>query len=253
MGYHSHTNGQCKRFNATLINMLGMLPGKLKSTWREQEPTFVHAYNCTRNDATDFSPNYLMFGRKPHLSIDIIFGTNTAELKGNTSTDYVEYLKQRLQWAYKTAEDVVKKEQEWNKWHFDCKVRCAQLKVGVKVLLKYTAFKGRHKIQNSWENTIYEVIEQPIGKMPVFKIRSMESDGKTKVVHWNLLPPLFSYPSDHTNASDIESMVDQTVNSHSVIVVSTVISNVQNMSAYSRSQVTSLFQQGLQFSRALFE
>ena len=46
--------------------------------------------------------------------------------------------------------------------------KCAKLEVGDKVLLKHTAFKVKHKIQNRWENTIYEVIEQPIGKMPVF-------------------------------------------------------------------------------------
>ena len=72
----------------------------------------VHAYNCTRNNATDFSPYYLMFGRKPCLPIDIIFSTNTAELKGNTRTKYVENCKQRLELAYKTANVVVKREQE---------------------------------------------------------------------------------------------------------------------------------------------
>ena len=56
-----------------------------------------------------------MFGRKPRLPIDIHFGTNTAELKGNTSAKYVENLKWRLEWAYKTANEVVKKEEEQNK------------------------------------------------------------------------------------------------------------------------------------------
>ena len=40
--------------------------------------------------------------------------------------------------------------------------------VGDKVLLKCTAFKGKHKIQDQWENTIYEVIEQPLGRLPGF-------------------------------------------------------------------------------------
>ena len=92
-GYHYQTNGQCKHFNATLINMLGTLPENPKSTWREQVWTIVHTYSCKRNNATDFSPYYLMFGRQPFLPIDIIFGTNTAELKGNTSTKYVKKLK----------------------------------------------------------------------------------------------------------------------------------------------------------------
>ena len=63
-GYHPQTNGQCECFNATLMNMLGTLPEKPESTWREQVPTLVHAYNCTRNNATSFSPYYLMFGQK---------------------------------------------------------------------------------------------------------------------------------------------------------------------------------------------
>ena len=63
----------------------------------------AHAYNYTRNDATDFSPYYLMFGTKPHLPIDIIFGINTTELKCNTCNRYVENLKWRLEWVYKTA------------------------------------------------------------------------------------------------------------------------------------------------------
>ena len=78
-----------------------------------------------------------MFGRKQCLPIDLLFGTNTAELKGSTSTKSVENLKWRTEWAYKTANEVIKKEQE-------------------------------DKIQDRWENTIYKVIEQPMGKIPVF-------------------------------------------------------------------------------------
>ena len=112
-----------------------------------------------KNNATDSSLYYLMFCRKQCLAIDIPFGTNTADLKGNTSTKYVGNLKQRTQNAYKNANEVVKREQEWNKWHYDHKVKCTQLKVGDKVLLNCIAFKGKHKIQDRWVNTIYEVIE----------------------------------------------------------------------------------------------
>ena len=113
-GYHPETNGQCKHFNATLINMLGALPKKPKSTWREQVPTLVHAYNCTRNNVMGFSPYYLMFGCKLHLPIDLIFGTNLMDLKGNHIT-YIENLKKRMGWVYETANDIIQKEQERNK------------------------------------------------------------------------------------------------------------------------------------------
>ena len=190
---------------------------------------------------------------KPHLPIDILFGTNTADLKGNTCSKYVENLKWRIEWTYKTANKVVKKEQEQNKQHNDCRVRYAQLKVGDKVLLKCTAFKGKHKIQDRWENANYKVLEQPLGKIPVFKIKSMEGDDKTKMVHRNLLLPLFSDPSDHTSELDTKSMVDQTVSMHEVIAAGAIASHGQNMGAYSRAQVTNTFQRGLEFVTALFE
>ena len=125
------------------------------------------------------------------------------------------------------------------------------MKVGEKVLLKHPAFKGKHKIQNRWENTIYQVIEQPLGKLPVFKIKSMEGDNKMKVVHQNLLLLLLSDPSDLTNELDSKSVVDQNVDTHGVVAVSAVASHVHNMSASSRAQVASLFQQGLQFVTTL--
>ena len=120
-GYHPQTNGQCKCFNVTLITMLGTLPEKPKRTSREQVPTLVHAYNCTRNSATGFSPHYLMFGHNSHLPIDVIFGTSLTDLKGNHIT-YIENLKKRMAWAYETANDIIQKEQERNKQHYDCKI-----------------------------------------------------------------------------------------------------------------------------------
>ena len=193
-----------------------------------------------------------MFGRKPHVPIDLLFGTNTADLRGN-STTYIENLKGRIEWAYKIANGVVKKEQERNKQQYDCKVRCAKLKVGNKVSLKCTAFKGKHNIQNQWENTIHEVIEQPLGKIPVFRIQSMEGDDKTKVVHRNLLLPLFSDPSDQTSKLDNKSMVYQTVSTQGVIAASAVTSHVHNLSTYGRIWATDMFQRGLEFVTALFE
>ena len=113
-GYHPQTNGQCEYFNVTLISMLGTLPKKPKSTWREQVPTLVNAYNCTKNSAAAFSLYYLMFGHKPRLPIVLIFGTNLVDLKGNHIT-YIENLKKRMAWAYEIANDIVQKEQERNK------------------------------------------------------------------------------------------------------------------------------------------
>ena len=103
-GYHPQTNGQCKCFNATLINILCTLPKKPKSMWREQVSTLVRAYNCTRNNAMGLSPYHLMFGFKLHLLINLIFGINTANLKGSSIT-YIENPKKRMAWVYQTAKE----------------------------------------------------------------------------------------------------------------------------------------------------
>ena len=87
-----------------------------------------------------------MFGHKPCLPIDLIFGTNTANLKGSSIT-YIENLKKRMVCAYQTPNDIIKKEWERNKQCYDHKIRCTKLMIGDKVLLWLTAYKGKHKIQ----------------------------------------------------------------------------------------------------------
>ena len=81
--YHIQTNGQCKRFNGTLLNMLGTLTPEQKKDWKSHVPALVHAYNCTRNTATGFSPYFLLFGREPRLPVDVEFGLQRGGQKGS--------------------------------------------------------------------------------------------------------------------------------------------------------------------------
>ena len=72
--YHPQTNGQCERFNSTLIGMLGMLQPDKKSDWKNHIGALVHAYSCTWNSATGFTPYYLMYRRQPYLLVDVTLG-----------------------------------------------------------------------------------------------------------------------------------------------------------------------------------
>ena len=73
--YHPQSNGQCERFNSTLLSMLGTLPPEGKATWTDKVGTLVHAYNSTKSAITGFSPHYLMFGREPQATIGCDFWT----------------------------------------------------------------------------------------------------------------------------------------------------------------------------------
>ena len=81
----------------------------------------------------------------------------------------------------------------------------------------------------------------------------MEGDDKMKVVHRNLLLPLFSDPSDQTSELDNKSMVSQTVSTQVVIAAGAIASHVDTLSTYGRTQVTNMFQRGLEFVTALLE
>ena len=95
--YHPQTNGQCERFNSTLINMLGTLAKEKKSEWKNPIGTLVHAYNCTWNSATGFSPYYLMFGRQPCLSVDVALGLAPCTITEPNTSKFIQKLKRRHQ------------------------------------------------------------------------------------------------------------------------------------------------------------
>ena len=61
--------------------------------------------------------------------------------------------------------------------------------IGDLVLVKKTAWKGRHKIQDRWESDEYQVIGQPNPGIPVYEVKCI-AGGKTRVLHQNLLLPL---------------------------------------------------------------
>ena len=81
------------------------------------------------------------------------------------------------------------KQQARHKGLYDRKCRGATLDVGDLVLVKQTAWKGRHKIQDCWEEEEYQVVDQPTPGVPVFVVKSI-AGGRPRVLHRNLLLPL---------------------------------------------------------------
>ena len=87
-------------------------------------PTLVPSYDCTRSTAMGFSPYYLMCDQKPRLPVDLYFGTQKADINATTRTKFVQQLCERLKWAYKTAQQIIEKENQGHKLNYEHNIRC---------------------------------------------------------------------------------------------------------------------------------
>ena len=134
--YRPEGNGSCERFNRTLISMFDTLPEDLKNKWPQHISTLTYAYNCTRSNATGFSPYYLLYGRQPLLPIDIEFGVFTPDLSEAITYKYVQELKSRLENAFQKANEFCAKEAIRSKQRFGRTAKCSKLLPGGLVLVK---------------------------------------------------------------------------------------------------------------------
>ncbi|KAJ8346637.1 hypothetical protein SKAU_G00280380 [Synaphobranchus kaupii] len=120
--------------------MLGTLDSKDKTKWSGFVKPLVHAYNCTKNDVTGFTPYELMFGRQPRLPVDLAFGLPVNSFPKSHS-QYVKDLRTCLEESYRMATENAMKTAERNKLRFDKRVVNHTLEVGDRVLLNLTYLK----------------------------------------------------------------------------------------------------------------
>lgn len=202
--YHPMGNGQCERFNRTLMDMLGTLEIEQKKDWKTYIGPLVHAYNCTRHSTTGISPFALMFGREPKLPVDFAFGIRETRENNISTTKYMENLRKTLRASFDLAMRNSKNSQSKQKEKYDSKIRAATVNVGDRVLVKIVAFDGRHKIANKWEEDVYIVIEKPNFDIPVFKVKKQNGEGKVRTLHRNLLLPIGEDDSNDVERSRLK-------------------------------------------------
>ena len=129
----------------------------------------VHAYDCTRNDATGFSSFRLLFGRSPRLPVDLMFGLKRDD-SNLTHTDYVKKWELAMREAYALATKNSKSATDGKK-QYDRKVRFSILKPGDRVLVRNLSERGGPgKLRSFWEQQIHIVVKQN-GDLPVYEVR----------------------------------------------------------------------------------
>ncbi|TKS67456.1 Retrovirus-related Pol polyprotein from transposon 412 [Collichthys lucidus] len=192
--YHPRGN-PVERFNRTLLNMLGTLEHKQKARWKDYVKPLVHAYNCTRNDVTGFTPYELMFGRSPRLPVDLAFGLPVRENWSTSHSKYVENLRSRLEESFQLASKNAIKSGDRNKARFDQRVTPSSLEEGDRVLVRNVRLRGKHKLEDKWEQDVY-VVEKRAGDLPVYTVRpENRADVPTRTLHRDLLLPCSFLPA----------------------------------------------------------
>uniref|UniRef100_A0AAX7TV04 Integrase catalytic domain-containing protein n=1 Tax=Astatotilapia calliptera TaxID=8154 RepID=A0AAX7TV04_ASTCA len=197
--YHPRGN-PVERFNRTLLDMLGTLEEEDKSHWRDFVKPLVHAYNCTRNDTTGFSPYELMFGRQPRLPIDLVLGIQPENANHKSHSEYVNNLRQRLEESYTLAAKNSQKIGERNKVRFDKRIRVAELCAGDRVLVRNMSIRGKHKISDRWEQKVHVVVKR-INDGPVYVVEPELGDGPKRTLHRDLLLPCGFLPVEEMAGS----------------------------------------------------
>lgn len=191
--YHPQGNGQVERFNRSLLSMLRTLEEEEKKDWKESLSKVVHAYNCTKNESTDYTPYYLIFGRSPRLPMDLLFYIERDNVHGSYE-DYVSQWKEKMQ-AYQIAGKNADKGAARGKANYDKKVLGRDLQPGDRVLLRNLTHRGgTGKIQSYWEDQVFRVKNRKGNDSPVHQISPENRVGRDRVVHRNLLLPCDHLP-----------------------------------------------------------
>ena len=100
--YRPSANGRVERVHRTLNTLMSKVIDEHQRDWAERLPMIVAAYNASVNEATDFSPFYLMYGREYKTPLDVTLEVDAPYAAGTTS-DYGYQLRERLQAAYTTV------------------------------------------------------------------------------------------------------------------------------------------------------
>uniref|UniRef100_A0A3B3TBN9 Integrase catalytic domain-containing protein n=1 Tax=Paramormyrops kingsleyae TaxID=1676925 RepID=A0A3B3TBN9_9TELE len=183
--YHPMGNGSVERFNKTLGSMVRTLAPTAKGDWPRQLQTLTFVYNCTAHETTGYAPFYLMFGRIPRLPVDVMFRSVLNDPAVGDYDKYVAALTTDLKGAMVIAQEHAVKEQRRHAVHYNRRVRGPTIAVNDPVLLANKAERGKRKVADRWESTIYTIVDRN-PNTHTYRIRNSVT-GQEKVVHRNLL------------------------------------------------------------------
>ena len=185
--YHAPGNGQCERFNLSLITLLSTLEPGQKRQWPKLVPELTYLYNCTPHSTTGLSPYALMFGREPRLPIDMALGTRPARSRGEEQlSQHLERLEALRHRAREKTRDAAAAREP------PTPHRSVTIQVGDQVWLRQHPI-GRHKLADKYGPTPATVLRVPGDSHGSFTIQF--PDGTRKERHGSQLKKCHTPPA----------------------------------------------------------
>jgi hypothetical protein len=100
----------------------------------------------------------LLIGHNPKLPGDFLLGTNQSDDSDVPLEESIDAHQKRLRYAYGKAEERTNNRAEYRKTVHDHKRFNPELCVGDKIYIRNRGVRGRNKIQDTWDSTIYRVL-----------------------------------------------------------------------------------------------
>ena len=146
--YHAQTNGQVECMNQTIICMIGKLEEDRKACWSKHLLELLLAYNTTCSAVTEYSPYYLLFGRRSRIPVDYLFPTLHDSPHQTKMEVSVAAMQKRLKEAFVVVRYLTSEEANKQCCYYDRKAGAVALQPGDVVMVHTDGFVGKWKVKD---------------------------------------------------------------------------------------------------------
>lgn len=190
--YHPQGNGQVKRFNRTLEDMLAKVISDNHRDWDDHLQKSLFAYRTAIHESTGYTPFLATFGHTPNLLVDVILGSRWAETQ--QLAEYVRKTQMTLKTAFTEVRERLKAAHAKQKQLADRGACGQKFRVGDRVwLFVPTVKRGQTKKFVSLWRGPYTILD----KVSAVNYRIQPIGGRQQnTVHTNRLKLCSSTPTE---------------------------------------------------------